>query len=49
MSTKNNHTSLSIPSAKFYLDIRQVAQMKSDLGNINEEILVVDWFNISYS
>ena len=38
MSTKNNATSLSVPSAKFHLYIRH-AQMKSDLGNINEDIL----------
>ena len=39
MSSKNNATSLSIPSDKFHLYIRQVAQIKSDLGNINEDIL----------
>ena len=39
MSSKNNATSLSIPSVKFHLYIRQVAQIKSDLGNINEDIL----------
>ena len=38
MSTKNNDTSLSITSAKFNLYIRH-AQIKSDLGNINEDIL----------
>ena len=38
MSSKNNATSLSIPSAKFHLYIRH-AQIESDLGNINEDIL----------
>ena len=36
MSSKDNATSLSIPSDKFHLYTRQ---MKSDLGNINEDIL----------